>query len=127
MEEGAMRYFWNMRLWTAVALQLSVGGCAGVVFHQEDDGRTKEVFVGTTFSVSLPPPSEDRRPELKGTIIRFLGRHEDGSSKGDVFEFKAVGLGEDHIRIPSSSGRDYVLCVKVKSASDEPTVLMHQH
>src|ERR1051325_9204525 len=106
-------------------LVLFMCGCGGLAFDETDDGSTKEVFLGTTFSVSLPALSEERRPVTKGTIIRFLGRRQDESTKGDVFEFEAKGLGQDQIRIPSASGKDYVLTVKIKSASDEPSVPIH--
>lgn len=110
-----------------VLLTALLGGCAGLAFNEADNGQTKDVFVGTTFSVSLPAPSQYREPELKGTIIRFQGRRADESTKGDIFEFKAEGLGEDEIRIRAASGKDYVLHLRIKSASDEPTVRMHQH
>lgn len=106
-------------------LTVLANGCAGIVFTEEDNGRTQDVFVGTTFSVSLPFSSGERQPEMKGTILRFLGSRRDESSKDDVFEFEAAGLGEDQIRIPSTSGKAYVLTVRIKSASNEPTVLIH--
>ena len=121
-----MNLWWRIRYGVGAALLVLTSGCAGIVFDEADDGRMKEVFLGTTFSVSLPPPSEDRSPEMKGTILRFLGRHQDPPTGGDVFEFKALGLGEDQIRVPRASGREYILRIKIKSASDEPAVPMHQ-
>lgn len=106
---------------------IALGGCGGLVFSEADNGQTKEVFLGTVFSVSLPPSSQNRGPVLKGTIIRFLGRHIDESSRQDIFEFKAERLGEDEIRISARPEVEYVLHVNIKSASDEPSVLMHQH
>ena len=116
-----------MRRWVsrAVLLLMALVGCSGLVFNESDDGKTKEVLVGTTFSVSLPPPSEERQPVMKGTIIRFVRRRQDDNTKGDVFEFEAKGLGQDQIRIPSAFGKDYVLTVRIKSASDQPSVPIH--
>lgn len=107
-------------------LLLSQGGCGPLAFNEYDHDQTREMFVGTKFTISLPRSSQERRPRLKGSVIRPLGSHVDDPSEMDVFDFEAVELGEDELRIATPSGKDFVLHIKVKSASDEPTVHMHQ-
>jgi hypothetical protein len=120
-----------MKAGISAFLVIALGGCADIVFSEADEGQTRDLFLGTTFSVSLPASSEERRPQLKGTIIRFLGCHLDESTGRDVFEFKAQGLGEDTIGIRRAhggpAGKEYFLHVRIKSVSDEPSVQMHQH
>ncbi len=103
-----------------------LSGCGAITFTEADHGQTREVFLGMTFRVSLPSAAVYRRPRLKGTIIRPLGEQHEDPPGTDVFEFGAEALGEDELRIPRSSGGDFVLHVRVKSASDEPTVSGHQ-
>jgi len=120
-----MRMDMRLAVLTSMLL-LSQGGCGSLAFNEYDHDQVREMFVGTRFTVSLPRSSHERHPRLKGSIIRPLGYHEDDSSGMDVFDFEAVELGEDELRIGMPSGMDFVLHLKVKSASDEPTVHMHQ-
>jgi hypothetical protein len=108
------------------SLLLSQEGCGALAFNEYDHDQTREIFVGAKSTVSLPRSSQERHPRLKGGVIRPLGYHVDDSSEMDVFEFEAKGLGEDELRIAVPSSKDFVLHIKVKSASDEPTVHMHQ-
>jgi hypothetical protein len=114
----------------ALALILSLAGCSGVVLTEADRGQTRDVTVGTTFSISLPQSTGERTPEMKGTIIRFLGRQVNASEHRDVFQFKAEGLGEDILRIPASpadpSSVEFSVRIRVSSGSGEPAGVMHQ-
>ncbi len=112
-----------------ILIALVLAGCGGVVLREDAQGQTREVYVGTTFSISLPVSSQNRQPEIKDPIIRFLGRQADLDGR-DVFEFKAVGLGDTDIRLSSVPGRespgDFWVHVRVKSASDDSGVPMHR-
>jgi hypothetical protein len=114
-----------------LAFLLALGGCVGVVFTDRDLGETREVFQGTTFSISLPGAPGDRTPEMKGTILRFLGREVDPAAHRDIFQFKALGPGEDILRIPPAPGDptagEFSIRIRVSSVSGEPQGVMHQH
>jgi hypothetical protein len=107
-------------------LALLGASCSVPVFNEADQGQTREVYVGTEFSVSLPSVGAAGRgePQISGSIVRFVGRRLDASENREVFDFKAEGRGETDVRIPAAGGaksgvaQDYLIRVKVKSSSD---------
>jgi hypothetical protein len=107
---------------------LLLGGCAADRFTESDEGTTKVVTRGDTFSISLastaaaPPPE----PHVEGAYLRFVGRRSDVESGRDVFQFSAEGVGEAEIRIrppgtPAGSPSEYVLRVRVDPGGKEPS------
>lgn len=93
--------------WGAASALL--GGCAGLMFTEADQGQTKEISRGASFTISLPAAQSATwaEPKIQGTFIRLVDRHMEASTGREVFEFKAERLGEGDLRIPplSSSWR----------------------
>jgi hypothetical protein len=97
---------------------LFLAGCT--TFDSTDDGDNKKILLGKTFTISLPASEEKRTPAfVKEAIIQYRECRRDPSTGMDVFEFKAVGLGETEIRIPkgpslsSTPEADFVLTARV--------------
>jgi paraquat-inducible protein B len=100
-----------------IVLALLLTGCTS--FDQSDDGDSKQVLLGKTFTITLPALDEARRAQVeKENIVRFV-QVQRGSPQGmDTFEFKAIGVGETGIHIPlvistSEETKDFVLTIKV--------------
>jgi hypothetical protein len=104
---------------------LLLGGCATDRFTESDEGKTKVVTRGGTFSISLETtPSAE--PRIEGAFIRFLGRRSDLEAGRDVFQFSAEGVGEAEIRIrppgtAAGAPSEYVLRVRVVPEGKEPS------
>jgi hypothetical protein len=81
---------------------LVLSGCAEAIFSESDEGATRELSQGSSFTVSLPAgeapgPGE---PKIEGTFIRYLGRSLDADGRWGMYRFSAEGIGEAVIRIP---------------------------
>lgn len=118
------------RCFSAV-MTLLCAGCSTTTFTEADRGQTKEVYVGTEFSVSLPGAglADWGEPKITGSLLRFLGRRRDEPANRDVFDFKAEGRGEANVRIPAARpgiGEEYVIRVSVKSSSDAYSMPVRQ-
>lgn len=115
-------------------LALLSAGCSATTFTEADRGQTKEVYVGTEFSISLPSTQGGIRgqPKIVGSIVSFLRQRRDDSAMRDIFDFKAEGRGETDIRIPAPDGtgpgaaQDYLIRVKVKSSSESYSMPVRQ-
>lgn len=115
-------------------LILLSAGCSTTTFTEADRGRTKEVYAGTEFSISLPSSGQISfgEPKVVGSIVTFLRRRKDDSAGREMFDFRAEGRGETDVRIPASPGaqaetpEDYVIRVKVKSSSDAYSMPVRQ-
>jgi hypothetical protein len=105
----------NRSRWSILILLLA--GC--VSFDQADDGDSKQVLLGKTFTITLPAMAEERRAQVeKEDIVRFLKVERDSPRGMDTFEFKAIGVGGTGIHIPllvssSEESKDFVLTIKV--------------
>ena len=108
----------------AVFLGLLLAGCASFDQSDESDsrnvllGKSLGVLLGRTFTISLPAVAEERTPAVaKESVARYLEIKRDPAAGVDIFQFKAVGVGETEIRISkgstSSGPPDYVFSVKV--------------
>jgi hypothetical protein len=107
----------RLKVWSALLLACAFGsGCTS--FDASDDGGSKDVLLGKIFTISLPATPQDRAPEISPeSFVRFLAFRRDSNTNQDVFEFKAIKVGEAKIKIPlPSTGADqrtYVLTVDV--------------
>jgi hypothetical protein len=101
--------------WLLLAL-VPLCGCAGRVFTDDDNRKTVQVDVGTTFTVRVQrPPGSQTQPTVQGSILALVGQRSPTSGVHE-FEFEARGLGETDLKIPP----DYSLRVRVVSASARP-------
>jgi hypothetical protein len=105
---------WNRSRLIVFACLLA--GCTS--FDQSDDGNSKHVLLGKTFTITLPALAEARAAQVeKETIVRFVEVRRDSPRGMDTFEFKAIGVGETEIHIPqvlaSSETKDFVLTISV--------------
>lgn len=121
----------RVRGFSLAVLPFLCAGCSTTTFTEADRGQTKEMYVGTEFSVSLPGagPADRGEPKINGSILRFLGRRRDESANRDVFDFKAEGRGEADVRIPAARpgmAEEYLIRVKVKSSSDAYSMPVRQ-
>lgn len=121
----------RVRRYCPAVMILLWAGCSTTTFTEADRGQTREVYVGTEFSISLPGagPTDWGEPKITGSVLRSLGRRRDESANRDVFDFKAEGRGEADVRIPaarSGRGEEYVIRVKVKSSSDAYSMPVRQ-
>lgn len=99
-----------------ILFALLMTGCTS--FDQTDDGNSKEVLLGKTFTISLPSVAEPRESHIaKQSVARFVGSQRVFPGGMETFEFKAIALGETEIRIPleiqSSESKDFVLTIRV--------------
>jgi paraquat-inducible protein B len=100
-----------------IVFTLLLAGCTS--FDQSDDGDSKSVLLGKTFTITLPALAEERRPHVeKENFVRFLEVQRDSPRGMDTFEFKAIGVGETAIHIPqtissSEETKDFILNLKV--------------
>jgi hypothetical protein len=110
----------------AVPILLVLGGCAETVFSDADEGATRELRQGSSFSVSLPaggsPAAGD--PKIEGAFVRYLGRSLDEEGRA-IYRFGADGAGEAVIHIPrAGSPTDatpaFVLRVLITRSSEAP-------
>lgn len=124
--------------WLAVVLSAVLAGCAAPSFTEVDLGQTKEVSLGSVFTVSLSPPGEWRSPKVKGVVVSFLNQHRVEPDGKTVFEFKAELEGETEIVIPAKPDwghdRDFSMRIKVPQSSysddvdwDEDRFERHRH
>jgi hypothetical protein len=96
---------------------LLLAGCTS--FDQSDDGDTKHVLLGKTFTIALPTMTEARRAQVgKENIVRFVEVQRDSPRGMDTFDFKAIGVGETEIHIPltvssAEDSKEFVLTIKV--------------
>lgn len=121
----------RVRRFFPAVLTFLCAGCSTTTFTEADRGQTREVYVGTEFSISLPSsgPADWGEPRISGSIVRFLSKRRDESSNRDLFDFKAEGRGETDVRIPvarSGKAEEYVIRVKVKSSSDAYSMPVRQ-
>lgn len=121
----------RVRRFFPALLTIICAGCSTTTFTEADRGQTREVYVGTDFSISLPSsgPAGWGEPKISGSIVRFLSKRRDESSNRDLFDFKAEGRGETDVRIPvarSGKAEEYVIRVKVKSSSDAYSMPVRQ-
>jgi hypothetical protein len=105
---------------------LLLGGCAADRFTEADEGQTKVVARGATFSISLAsnPAAAPRETLVEGALIRLVSHRSDLEAHRDIYQFVAEGLGEADIRIrpsgsPPGTVPDYVLRVRVEQGSKE--------
>jgi hypothetical protein len=117
----------SQHLLAALLGSLVLGGCAADRFTEADEGQTKVVARGASFSISLAsePAASPREPSVEGALIRLVGRHSDPETRRDIYQFVAEGLGEADIRIrpsgsPPGALPDYVLRVRVEQGAREP-------
>jgi hypothetical protein len=101
------------------AILLSTG-CSSGPFTEADEGTSREVDQGATFSISLAasPSSPARAPRIQGAYLRYGGRRLDEATGREIFQFVAEGVGESEIRIgppgaPDGVPSDFVLRVTV--------------
>jgi hypothetical protein len=100
-------------------------GCAEPVFTEADEGYTREVSRGSSFSISVPALQAAPRPApiIEGGYVRLLDRHIEGRPPREVFRFSADGVGEIDIRFSSPIGPegqlqvDYVIRVRIMTGS----------
>lgn len=96
------------------------------VLTEEDEGQTKDLVLGASFSISLPAIGGTPRPapRIEGAYIRLRDQRVNPSTGYEVFEFIAEGAGEAVIRILTGcsadepAGLEYVLRVRIRSASE---------
>ena len=106
---------------------LTLGGCAADHFTEADEGQTKVVARGATFSISLAsdPAAPPGEALVEGALIRLVGHRSDPEARREIYQFVAEGLGEADIRIrplgsSPSTPPDYVLRVRVEQGPKEP-------
>ena len=105
----------NKFCWILYALLL--GGCTS--FDQSDDGDSKRVLLGKTFTITLPALEEGRKAQVeKPNIVRPVDVERDSPRGMDTFNFKAIGVGETDIRIPltissAEDSKQFVLTIRV--------------
>ena len=107
---------------------LLVGGCAADRFTEADEGQTKVVDRGATFTISLPsdPAAAPGEPLVEGALIRLVSHRSDPEAHREIYQFVAEGLGEADIRIRASGTSpgtlpEYVLRVRVGQGPKEPS------
>jgi hypothetical protein len=77
-------------------------GCTS--FDADNEGGSRRVLLGKTFTISLPGASAIRIPVVsRPEVVRFLDRQEDPANDLSVFLFKAIGAGEADITIPKAN------------------------
>jgi hypothetical protein len=106
-----------------ILFALLVAGCTS--FDQSDEGDSKKILLGKTFTIALPAIDEVRRPRIANEgLVRFVGIQRDPSNGIDTFNFKAIGMGETEIFIPKSSAAsgapEYVFPVNVVIGGSPP-------
>src|SRR6185295_19894924 len=82
-----------------VTLTAVLCGCAAPVYTEGDLGETREVEIGSVFTISLPVFHEWSTPQLKGTIVKFIDRRREGDAGRDLSRFRAEVEGEVGILI----------------------------
>jgi len=105
---------------------LILGGCAADRFTDADEGQTKVVALGATFSISLAsnPAASAGEPVVEGAMIRLVDHRSDPEAHREIYQFVAEGLGEADIRIrpsgsPPGTLPEYVLRVRVEPGQKE--------
>jgi hypothetical protein len=125
LEEALMQSWFPRGSWLAILILSCLCGCAGATFTEADLGQTKEVGLGSVFTISLSAPGEWRSPRIKGIIVSFLNQHRLQSDGRTRFDFKAETEGITEITIPAQPGwgrdRDFSMRVRVLG-SDSPSV-----
>jgi hypothetical protein len=83
-------------------MMLLLAGCSEAMFSDADEGATRELRQGSSFSVSLPAdgPRVAGDPKIEGAFVRYLGRSSDADGRRTVYRFSADGVGEAFIHIP---------------------------
>jgi hypothetical protein len=80
-------------------LGLLAMGCTS--FDVNNEGGSRRVLLGKTFTISLPGASQVRLPAVaRPDVVTFVDRKEDPASDQSIFLFKAIGVGESEITIP---------------------------
>lgn len=80
-------------------------------------GRTREVELGSEFTISLPAGHGWETPKLKGTAVGYLYQRHEESNDVDLFRFHAEHEGEVSIVVPArpitGSDQDFFMLVRV--------------
>ena len=77
-------------------------GCTS--FDADNEGGSRRVLLGKTFTISLPGASDIRIPVVsRPDVVKFLDRKEDPAADMSVFLFKAIAVGEADITIPKAN------------------------
>ncbi len=103
---------------------LFLAGCADPNFTEDDSGRIVELSQGSGFFVRLPqlPSGPRQAPDIKGALVRPLGKKIDAAANQEVFQFVAEGVGDAVIRIAPAepSAPEFVIQVHVLPGSRPP-------
>jgi hypothetical protein len=86
-------------------------GCTA--FDADYNGSTSRVLFGKEFTITMPALEQPAHPHIDDPRVACFLEHSQDSTGKNVYRFKATQVGETDIRIPRTSGSEFVMTIIV--------------